>query len=293
MGPLGVSAAMLATSAAGSLLNKKKGPSLTVIETPEQRAARGKLLEMGTGDLSYKGTMGSFDMTPVERVGQNKLLEVVSGLRPEAFGLGSDALKGLMGGDAFDPYNDKGSYAGFKDSVLREGQEASDRFKRSANMAGNLYSTNTIKRLGDVEGDTQRALTGKLGELYDAYTQRRLDGIPLAFQAGQAIEALDMGRVGAAMNYGGLPRALEDESFKRNYAEFIRAQDASRSALGAVAGQPQVAMSGESGEGPWGRVLDAVAYGGGAGLAKWMTAPGAGANAMPADESGIPFYLRR
>ena len=275
MGPWVAPAVMAGVGTIGSMFggNKGGGGGAAVLETPEQAEARRYLLELAKGNLSYGGKLGSYAMTRTEGEGQNQLMRLLGSTRPEAFGIGEKALKDLYGG-TFDPYNDGGSFKGFRTSVLREGDEAVNRLKRSATMAGNLYSTDTIKRLGDVEGDTVRALTGELGRLYDNFTERKINAIPTAFAAGQAQETLDLGRVDAAMRYGNLPRLLEDQEYKDAYNEFVRAQSAKIGAVGSVAGQPHYQTFQNEGSDPWSRVLEMLAYGGGAGLGTYFASKG-------------------
>lgn len=227
-------------------------PSQTVQGArPEQLEAMRGLLDFAkSGDIGYGGNLGYYTPTDAEQTGQNKLLALLQGGLPSTFNLGKDQLNALFSTDKFDPYSEKGTFAGFKENVLKEGREASDRLKHNAAFAGNLYSTDTIKNLGKVEENVSGQLNNRLAELYDTYTNRQIGAIPLAFSAGQAEEGLNLGRIGASQQYGGLDRILQDEEFRRMYEEFVRGQGTRVGAYQSILNsnvQPDVTLPGRSG----------------------------------------------
>jgi hypothetical protein len=268
-------AGLLGGSVLGSLLTKKKDTTVTQgpMETPEQAAARKKLLELGTSDPSYTGQMNSYTPTAAESAGQNKLLSVLNSGAPEAFGLGTSALKDLYSTNTFDPYSETGTFAGFKKNVLKEGADASSTLMRNAAVVGNLYGTNTIKDLGKVESNVTDQLSSKLADLYSTYTQNKINNIPTAINAGVAENNMNLGQVQAASQYGSLDRMLQDQQYQDAYNEFVRAQGVKTGALTAVSGQPQYGVSSYTlpgDEGPWGRVLDSMSLMGGAQLGNYL-----------------------
>lgn len=199
--------------------------------TPEQQQALSKLMEfMQTGEYGdykagegYSGSLGDFEMTDTEKTGLGNLNALLKSGSPESFQLGKDQLAELFKeGGAYDPYNEKGAYAGYKGTVERQTREGVDAAKRSSGFARNLYSTNAIKKIGDVQARGNEALTNKLGDMYESYVGRRASAIPLAFQAGQAEESMGMNRIGAAYQYGGLSRTLANMEADRKYQEWLR-----------------------------------------------------------------------
>lgn len=197
------------------------------LETPEQRAARLKLLEFtNTGkfgnftagsDLSLG--LGDFNVTDAEQAGLSELEQLLASGIPEQYRMGDNALRDILNPDPnfiasqFDP---------FKTQVQRQTREATDSAKRNAAFAGNLYSTDTIRNLGDVEARGNETLTAQLAELTNAALNRRLQAVPLAFQSGKAQEDLRLGRVNASQVYGGLTRTLNDAAIKARDAEILR-----------------------------------------------------------------------
>lgn len=267
MGPMVLPAVMMGASVAGSLLGKKKGTTVTQgpLETPEQAAARKRLLSFSEGNPSYTGAMGDYNMTDAESAGQNQLMRVIQGGMPAGIGLANKGLSDLMDG-TYDPTNPNGSYAGFKETTYRNANEAESRLRRAANMGGNLYSTATIKGLGNIEGQADAALTDKLGTMYDNYTQNKINAIPMAAGVAQTEQGLNLAPVAAASTYGGLSRQLQTQQFQDAYNEFVRSQNATQGALKQVAGGPpemgvsSYTMPGSSS--PWDNVLNMLGQAG-------------------------------
>lgn len=231
-----------------------KGEKGTTVEqeamlTPEQKAAMsllssfsstGKLGNYQTG-TEYSGALGDFDPTELEKISQSKLLELITGAKPEMFQLGTEEIKKLLTTDKYDPYNEKGGvYSGFKKNVLREEGEAADRLYRDQAIMGDLYSTATAKERGLLGERSQDALTGKLAELYQDFSNKKLAGASTAAQMGLQEEGIDTARIGLGMSLGALERVLKDAEAKAKYAEWARARgeysqqlDAAKSVMGA------------------------------------------------------------
>ncbi|MBI4397040.1 MAG: hypothetical protein HY548_08100 [Elusimicrobia bacterium] len=293
------------TSIASGMLNKKnKNINLPQqpLETPEQTEARRRLLALANGP-GYSGTFGNYDMTGLEGAGQSSLFDLLRSGRPEMFDAGNTALRGILSGETlgeFDPYNEKGTFRGFKTNLDRELLESGKQLKRDAAFSGNLYSRDTINRLGNLREQGQNAITSKLAELYDTYTQRKLDStmnaIPLALQSGQAEEAISMGRIGASQQYGALERMLADAEIKDKYNAWLQEQDRQRGTLGAVVGsQPQYEPTGLNVpvQNQWSNVLDTLAGMGGMwfGNELYNGAPG-GSFLSPWSSLSLPQYTQ-
>lgn len=241
-------------SLVGGLLTNNGGsgsqsaPSLT----PEQQRILGLIGKYGeTGmlngqNMEYGGPLGNYDKSAMESAGQNRLMGLMGSAMPQlggTYATGENALNQLIGGNYYDPMNDGGAFKGFKQSLMRELGESKARTKRDAAVGGNLYSTNTVNKIGDLEAQAMNSLTNKTGELYDTYIGRRINAIPQAINAGlqrgqfeQGNEGLNMNRIGAAMQYGGLDRTLADSRAKDAYNNFLRNRESRIGALGTALG---------------------------------------------------------
>ena len=218
----------------GDFFKGKKGETIKQepMLTPEQQAAMGMLTEFAkTGKWgqtgfkagqAYEGKLGEYDMTEIEKLGQNKLLELVAGTMPEMFQLGKGEIKDLLATDKYDPHSKTGVYGGFKKDVLREAQEASDQLKRQMSITGDTYSTANIQEHGKLAERTHDTLSNKLAELYDTYAQRRLAGAQTAAQMGIQEEGMTTGRIGLSQSLGALGRVLKDAQAKDKYKDWLR-----------------------------------------------------------------------
>lgn len=223
---LGAIAGGLAAGVASSLLGKKK-TSQVPLETPEQRAARKKL--MGFADTGQFGDFkageevplgyGDYGVTGYETQGLSSLQQLLSESIPEQYRLGDDALKDYL---ATDPRDVSAQFDPFRVQTERQIAESNRALKRNAGFAGNLYSTDTIRQLGDIQARGNETLTSELARLTDSALNRRLQAIPLAYQSAEMKRNAAIQNVDASQRYGGLTRQLNDAAIKARDAELLR-----------------------------------------------------------------------
>ncbi len=228
----------------GDFFKKKKGETIKqeAMLTGEQKAVMGQLADFAEtgkfGDFQagekYGGKLGEFDMTGIEKTGQNKLMELVSGKMPELFQLGQKEIKDLLSTDKYDPYAKGGVYQGFKKQTLREGQEASDILKRQMSITGDTFSTANIREHGKLAERTHDTLTNKLAELYDRFAGRKLAGAETAARMGAQEEGIKTGRIGLSQSLGALGRMLKDAEAKTKYQDWIRGRSEWGEAINAA-----------------------------------------------------------
>ncbi|MBK8652176.1 MAG: hypothetical protein IPN23_10790 [Elusimicrobia bacterium] len=183
-------APFLASAAAqgvGSLFGKKK-TSQVPLETAEQKLARQKLMgfaESGKfGDFQAGEAVplgyGDYGVTGYEQQGLSNLQQLLSQDIPEQYRLGDDALQAYL---ATDPTDVSAQFDPFKQQTERQIADSNRALKRNAGFAGGLYSTNTIRQLGDIQARGNETLTSELARLTDSALNRRLQAIPLAYQS--------------------------------------------------------------------------------------------------------------
>ncbi len=215
------------------------------LETAEQKAARKKL--MGFADTGTFGGFtagaeqnlgyGDFNATGIEQEGLTGLQGLLRSGIPDQYRLGDEALRDFL---QTDPNAIDAQFQPFKARAEREIADSETAFKRGAGVFGNLYSTNSVDRMGDIRARGNETLVGELARLTDSALNRRLSAIPLAYQSGAAQEDIAMGRVDASQRYGGLTRQLNDASIKARDAELLRRRTELQlpiQAATAVAGQ--------------------------------------------------------
>lgn len=275
-----IPAAIMAAGMIGSSLigNKKKQEQIP-LETPEQAAARQKL--MGFADTGKFGNFtageevplgyGDYGMTGIEGQGQSALQDLLNQGLPSQYAAGDAALADYL---KTDPTDVAAQYDPFKSQVQRQISESNRALKRNAGFAGNLYSTDTIRNLGDIQARGNETLTSELARLTDSALNRRLQAIPLAYQSGEAQQAARLNQIEASQRFGGLTRQLNDASIKARDAELLRRRqelqlpiEAAKTVAGQTAnyGVPSINTS------PYGDLLGLVGQIGGQYLSNQQT----------------------
>jgi hypothetical protein len=268
---------------ATGLFGGSKTTSQEPLETPEQRAARQKLLNFANtgkfGDFQAGAEVplnyGDYHTTGAEDAGLSSLQRILQNGLPAQFGMGDAALQDLLSGPNIDA-----SFQPFKDLTDRQLKESQDALKRSAGFAGNLYSTDTVRQLGNLQQRGNETITAKLADLTNQALDRKLQAIPLAYQAGQAEQAAGLGQVAASQQFGDLTRSLNDQKIKARDAELLRRRTELQQPIQAaesVAGMnvpfgvPSVTTS------PYQQLLGLVGQVGGTALGSYLGGPVGGA----------------
>jgi len=197
------------------------------LETPEQRAARKKLMQFAdtgqfgnfTAGEAVPLGYGDYNVTDIEQSGLSELQKLLLSGVPEQFTQGDEALKSILNPD---PNYIQSQFTPFQSQVQRMIRDSTSEAKRNSAYLGNLYSTNAIRNIGDVQARGNETLTSELARLTDQTLSRRAAAIPLAYQAGQAREGINLGRINASQVYGGLTRQLNDAAIKARDAELLR-----------------------------------------------------------------------
>lgn len=259
-----------------------KGSSVTQVplRTPEQEAAQKALLAQGMGPATtYGAPMGDFSMTPLENRSQSSLTDLLNSGMPQGYTSGNNAVNDLLTTDKYDPTKPGGAYDMMQGTMDRQIRDATTAAKRTSAYGGNLYSSDAIRTLGDVQAKGAEAKNSQLGNMYQQYIQQKLSAIPQAFSGAQAQEGTALNRVNAGYTAGALPRSLNTAADQAAYQEWVRAQNAKNQALQTSAttssnfGVPTVTTPGTSG---WENLLNI-----GAKVAPWammaMGSPGGGA----------------
>lgn len=214
----------------GSLNPKQITQDQVPLLTPQQIAAQKKLEEFYNSGVfgNFKAgedlglELGDFNMTGIESEGQSALQQLLGSSLPSQFALGDDALKSLLNPD---PSAVAAQFDPFKAQVQREIADSVRNTKRNSAYTGNLYSTASLKNLGDVEARGQETLASQLANLTNEALNRRLQAVPLAYQAGNAAEGIKLGRIQASQQFGGLSRQLNDARMKARDAEILRRRE--------------------------------------------------------------------
>lgn len=216
--------------------------------TPEQKAAMAKLSQFSEtgqfGDFKAGADVGvgvgqDFRASGLEEQGLSELQSLLRGGIPEQYKLSDDAIKSFMDTSS---QNLDAQFQPFKDMVARQMRESDASVRRNAGFAGSLYSTDTIRNLGDVRARGNESMTAEMARLTDRALDRKMSAIPLALQSAESKQATTLGRVGASQTYGSLIRSLNNAQIAARDAEILRRRqelqqpiDAAKTVLGANA----------------------------------------------------------
>ncbi len=244
-------------SIAGSLLGgKKKTQRQVPLEPPEISDARRTLLDIAKtgrfGDLELGGalegidfggdltgftpgaelegfdagaglglSLGDFDVTDIERQGLTGIERILAGGGGQNPLLGTTrtALEDIIGGEDFDPSD---SFSGFQDRLDRELRERSSDLRRESGFTGNLFSTDTIEGLGDIQARGAEAGASELSRLENEARERRFRALPIALQQAELESGIELSGIEGALRFGGLERDLSDTEAIREFNEGLR-----------------------------------------------------------------------
>lgn len=224
---MAIAAAAQAAPAIAGMFGKKKRVRPEDFYTPDQLAA-----QRGLGEFSRTGRygnftagediglgLGDFNITDPERQGLTNLQSLLSSSIPDQYRLSDAALEDLM---ATSPEKIEAQFTPYKGLMERNIRDANSAFKRNASFAGNLYSTDAMRGLGEVEARGLETMSAKLADLTDNALNRRLQAVPLAMQSVRDKENMALGRVDASQRYGSLTRNLNDARIKARDSEILR-----------------------------------------------------------------------
>lgn len=296
---IGAAAIMGGAQLAGSMLGRDKTEQMP-LETPEQKAARQMLLQFAQtgqfGDFKAGAEVplgyGDYKTTGLEDEGLSQFQQLMRTAVPDQYKLGDAALRDILDTS---PGALERQFEPFRAQTERLMRDSDDAVKRGAGYAGNLYSTDTIRKLGDVRARGNESMTAELARLSDNAINRRLAAVPLAMQSAQAQEGAALNRVAATQQYGGLTRRLNDAAIKARDAELLRRRtelqlpiQAAGTVLGSSSqfGVPSVETS------PYQDLLRMVGTIGGSYLGNYAGARGAAAGgAAGADYGSYPANM--
>lgn len=292
----GLLAGSILGGAAINAFGKKDSVEQKPLLTPWQSASQEELLNFsqtgrtpwGSMPLSpYSGSLGNYNMTGLETQGQGKLAQTLTQGTPSIFQSGTGALANMLNTNNYDPNNDGGVYKGLTAGLDFNQSRAIDAAKQGAAFQGNLYGQNINRNIGDITAQTSNAKSGILAQLYQNFTNQKLQAAGTAVNAGTAENNINLSQVDASQKYGALARTLQDQQAKDAYAAWQNQQAAEFKGLGVVenlAGQnANFGVSSVPVPNPWNQLLNTTAQvggylygmngGGGGGGATSSTAP--------------------
>ena len=174
----------------------EEGPAPELLTTEYTEPAMGALQELATTEptlptVSLPGPTGAEQQLLTQ--GMGLIQELISGEMPEAFKIGMDKIKNILGGE----YNPLTSpyYQGLKEEAARFEKKGISDIRQRSQLGGMLYSEPAMGVEAEFRGILGTGLTKELGRLYEADVGRQAGMVPqLLGYAG-----LEQGRTGQAL----------------------------------------------------------------------------------------------
>lgn len=248
------------------------------LRTPEEEEAQKALLEFSKTGVNgnykageaYTGSLGDFATSALEKAAQAKVAARLGTAGTGTNLAASDqVLNDLLTTDKYNPLNQGGVYDAVSGSIDRATREATGAAKRGAAFAGNLYSTDTVQKLGDVQAKGVETKATTLANLYQNYVQQKLGGVGQAYSNAGAVDSMERGAISDAFSAGSLDRNLNTAKDQSAYLEFQRQRGEQQGQIGALTsvankntpyGVPSVSVPKDN---PWLTVMDLLAQFGG------------------------------
>jgi hypothetical protein len=183
-----------------------------------QYAQTGKIGNITAGEDAGI-TAGNYDLSGLEKSGLAGLDARMAAGQPEMYGVADQGIRDLMNTT---PEGLDAMFSPYKALAEREGQTAADALKRNSGFAGNLYSSSTIRGLGDVAAKTGETNMATLAGLTEGALNRKAQAIGLAQTSGSLSEETARNRSSDALTYGGLERTLNNQRVEEANAEKLR-----------------------------------------------------------------------
>lgn len=198
------------------------------LETPEQRQARQMLMNYAqTGQIGSNYTAGqdigiqpgNYQMTGLETQGQSALQNLINGGMPQGYQQAGQAASDLM--DTSEAGLNK-MFSPYEAVAARQQALAESAAKRSAAITGNLYSSDTVRNLGDVAAKTAESNMATLAGLTNDALNRKLSAAGLASSNATAEQNNTRQNIADAYNYGQLQRNLANQQITDANNEKLR-----------------------------------------------------------------------
>lgn len=244
---------------------------------PAQEQARNNLLNFSktgtignyTAGTPYNGSLGDFGVSALENAGLGQVGQRLTAGPSTLNASGTNSLLDLLNTEKFNPLNNKGLVSGLTGAIDYNTNLAENAAKRSAGYTGNLYSTDAVRNLGNVQAQGANTKATTLAGLYSQYMGQKLGAIPQAFTADAQTQDQARANTADAFAYGGVPRTLNTARDQAAYSEFQRQQQEKQGQVAAATslsgsnvpfGVPNVSVPNAN---PWMQVMSLLAQFGG------------------------------
>lgn len=275
------------------ILANNLGSEYKSTDPAEKIAALQKLLEFGqtgkmgnfTAGQQYGGALGNYSLTPTEMAATSALYSSLMSGTPQGIQSGDSALMSLYKNipsyfdvSSLKPSLDSGILSAYRDQADLQTKRGFDAIKRNAGFAGNLYSTDTIRNMGDYQAQSNADFNSKFSDLVynlnNNYMNLAANAkqneynatanlIPQFFNSATTNEGIQSSRIANAFNYGGLQRTVADSQAKDAYNAWLTSRGEYQTQLDAFRTLAGSSKDGYLQNSKWSTLLNALASIGG------------------------------
>ncbi|HUU54499.1 MAG TPA: hypothetical protein VMY87_06220 [Armatimonadota bacterium] len=194
-----------------------EAPKLKTIPlTPEQEQAQNYLRRLLSQSRKVDiPTLGVAGMGSAEQQAQT-LLEQYLSQAPRGYEAGMAELERTLGG-GYDPLASE-YWKGFREQSALDEAKSVAGLRRGAQAGGMYYSEPSMRTEGDLRARYGADRSALLGSLYEAERARMQGAVPQIMQYGQE----PVNRVGVGMQYGALPRELDQARRDAEYNTLLQ-----------------------------------------------------------------------
>lgn len=139
----------------------------------------------------------------------------------------------------YDP-NTSPQYAAYRDQANYNNTQAIKNTQADLGAAGKFFSSEAATKYGDINAQTAMGLNTENANLANNERNRQMSAVGPASQIEQFIQNMPLNKASAALQYGALPRQIEQSDLESQYQDFLRQQKE----LGGVTGVAQAGAGG-------------------------------------------------
>lgn len=229
--------APIAGALGGIFGGKRKRVRPEIMEPPQYREARESIWgylkpRIGRKPEAYPGEFIA-PMAPLEERALGRVGERLDAPMPEPFGWAGEEIRKTLAAE-YDPATSP-FYAAHREQAQRELEEAREMMRDIAAGTGRYFGGVRVEQERELVGEHIRDLAMRSAEMAERERERRLGVVPYAMKLGLMEEEIPGRRIEEAMQYGELPRELEQLELAALYQDWLRRKKEERM-------YPQMAM---------------------------------------------------
>lgn len=217
----------LLSSVLGGLFGKKKkgGAIMPQVfpEPPQYANLRSQVASYLSSKIGqpekYTGEFVA-PLTDIEKTGLEQVREIGETPTHPVLEEGAEEVRKTLANN-YDPETSV-FYQAYRNRLMQELADAQRRLREEAAGAGRFFHGGRLEVTRRLQEDALRDLALQNAQLAERERERRLQVLPYALQFAESAQELPLQRAAALLQYGAIPRSLEQARLDALYREFLR-----------------------------------------------------------------------